>query len=163
MAGRPFFSKILAFEYYKSWINENNAGLTYLNGMIDPLDSLIERNASLKIINTIKNNKPLVVYCDSTNLSFWNNKYYSKNEISRLQIIQDIYSTMKELDLYSLTYLNKQILIKPRLSKYYFSDTYILLPESKNSLSLVNPKSFPNGDNFWYEKVSNTIVLIFKK
>lgn len=133
MAGRPLFQKNSVIDYYIENFTQNERLYKELYSDFLALDSSLKGNGSLRVVVTDRMENITVFWCDSST-SFFDGEYYSKNNLIHEPKFNAIEAKMRSLSLDYIMMVNKQILISPKLSKFYFSNDFLLIKSAEDSI-----------------------------
>lgn len=164
MAGRPLFRKESVVEYYIENFTENEILYAELYKDFLALDSSLRGHGSLRVVVTDRRPNISVFWCDSST-SFSDGEYYSKNDLIHKPEFHDIESKMRLLDLHSIMMVKKQMLIKPKLSKFFFSNDFLLIKGVEDLIfdeSILSSMNHPDSKN-WLWRINDGFYIYTKQ
>lgn len=149
--GMPYLSKKAYLNYRMENFEESRKRYMSLYDHFLKLDTFIIGRGVLKVYALERKNEPWIFWCDTPGInSFFQGECDLKKDIGNRFDFGVIESMMKGLNLNAVLMFNRQILIVPRSSKYYFADEYILMKLQGDTIfdqSLNNLPSFKINDN----------------
>lgn len=128
ISGRPYLKKETFIEYRLENFEEMEKEYLSLYDDFLQLDTSLTGQGSLKVSVSDRRYSPWIFWRNvSGSISFFNGEWYLKNDLTDKPEFGVIQSKMKRLNISSVLMLNRQILMVPKHSRYYFADEFILM------------------------------------